>query len=284
MQKLREVDVTEITEHVRELFLRANTELGEDLCLALQNASEHEGDPRAACVLRRLEENLSVARERSVPICQDTGMAVAFVDIGADVHITGGTLQSAFDAGVRAAYLEGGMRCSVVRDPLYHRENTGDNTPALLHIRQVPGDRIQVIAAPKGFGSENMSALKMFTPAATDEDILSFVCDTVRRAGANPCPPIVVGIGLGSDFEGVATLAKRALLHEVGSRHPDPLYAALEDRILRAVNALGIGPQGFGGDTTALAVHIETAPTHIAGLPCGVNICCHVCRHAEFII
>lgn len=284
MHKIREIDVAEIAERVRDLFLLANTELGEDLCCSLRSACENESNARASCVLRRLEENLAVARERAVPICQDTGMAIAFVDIGADVHITGGTLQSAFDAGVRAAYLEGGMRCSIVRDPLYHRENTGDNTPALLHIRQVSGDRIRIIAAPKGFGSENMSALKMFTPAATDEDILNFVCETVKQAGANPCPPIVVGIGLGSDFEGVATLAKRALLRETGSHHADPLYADLEKRILRAVNSLGIGPQGFGGDTTALSVHIETAPTHIAGLPCGVNICCHVCRHREIII
>lgn len=277
---MKEIDVAQVASLVRDLFAEAATSADPMLCEAFCAARKNEGEGLAGQVLARLCDNLAAATESGLPICQDTGMAVVFADIGAEVHLMGGCLQDAVDQGVRAAYLDGGLRCSIVRDPLYHRENTGDNTPALLHIRQVAGDTLRITVAPKGFGSENMSRLRMFTPAATDEDIVAFVTETVRLAGANPCPPIVVGIGLGSDFEGAALLSKRALTRPLGEHHADPAYAALEGRMLTAVNALGIGPQGFGGETTALAVHIETAPTHIAGLPCAVNLCCHVYRHA----
>ena len=281
---MREIKVDVVAAAVRDLFLRANVEADPDVCKAFRSARLREGEKLPLCVLNCLEENLAVAAETGLPICQDTGMAILFADIGVDVRLVGGCLQEAVDRGVRAAYLDGRMRCSIVRDPLYHRQNTGDNTPALLHIRQVSGDTLRLTAAPKGFGSENMSKIRMFTPAATEDDIVAFVTETVRSAGANPCPPIVVGIGLGSDFEGVATLAKRALIRPLGEHHREPEYAALENRILKEINCLGIGPQGFGGETTALAVHLETAPTHIAGLPCAVNICCHVYRHATCIL
>lgn len=281
---MKEIKADDIAAAVRDLFLRANIEADPAVREALQSARLREEEKLPLCVLDCLGENLTVAAETGLPICQDTGMAVVFADIGVDVHLTGGCLQEAVDRGVHAAYLDGQMRCSIVRDPLYHRENTGDNTPALLHIRQVPGDTLRLTVAPKGFGSENMSRIRMFTPAATENDIVAFVTDTVRSAGANPCPPIVVGVGLGSDFEGVAILAKRALVRPLGEPHRETEYATLENRILEEINCLGIGPQGFGGRTTALAVHLETAPTHIAGLPCAVNICCHVYRHATCIL
>ena len=281
---MKEIKADAIAAAVRDLFLRANIEADPAVRKALQSARLREGEKLPLCVLDCLGENLTVASETGLPICQDTGMAVVFADIGVDVHLTGGCLQEAVDRGVHAAYLDGLMRCSIVRDPLYHRENTGDNTPALLHIRQVPGDTLRLTVAPKGFGSENMSRIRMFTPAAAENDIVAFVTDTVRSAGANPCPPIVVGVGLGSDFEGVAILAKRALIRPLGEPHRETEYATLEKRILEEINCLGIGPQGFGGRTTALAVHLETAPSHIAGLPCAVNICCHVYRHATCIL
>lgn len=281
---MKEIKADDIAAAVRDLFLRANIEADPAVREALQSARLREEGKLPLCVLDCLGENLTVAAETGLPICQDTGMAVVFADIGVDVHLTGGCLQEAVDRGVHAAYLDGQMRCSIVRDTLYHRENTGDNTPALLHIRQVPGDTLRLTVAPKGFGSENMSRIRMFTPAATENDIVAFVTDTVRSAGANPCPPIVVGVGLGSDFEGVAILAKRALVRPLGEPHRETEYATLENRILEEINCLGIGPQGFGGRTTALAVHLETAPTHIAGLPCAVNICCHVYRHATCIL
>lgn len=281
---MKEIKADDIAAAVRDLFLRANIEADPAVREALQSARLREEGKLPLCVLDCLGENLTVAAETGLPICQDTGMAVVFADIGVDVHLTGGCLQEAVDRGVHAAYLDGQMRCSIARDPLYHRENTGDNTPALLHIRQVPGDTLRLTVAPKGFGSENMSRIRMFTPAATENDIVAFVTDTVRSAGANPCPPIVVGVGLGSDFEGVAILAKRALVRPLGEPHRETEYATLENRILEEINCLGIGPQGFGGRTTALAVHLETAPTHIAGLPCAVNICCHVYRHATCIL
>ena len=270
-----------VSDAVCALFLQANSTLPRDCQEALQLARRQETNPLAQRVLCGLEENLVAAREMDLPICQDTGMAVVFADVGEEVHITGGTLQEAVDAGVARAYKEGLMRCSIVADPLYERVNTGDNTPAVLHIRTVKGDALTLTAAPKGFGSENMSRCKMFTPSATEDDILNFVVEAVKIAGANPCPPITVGVGLGADFEGVAELSKRALLLPMQKRHPDPRYATLETRMLEHINALGIGPQGFRGDTTAFDVHILTAPTHIAGLPCAVSICCHANRHAS---
>jgi fumarate hydratase subunit alpha len=284
MDVIRRIPASEVTNAVAELFFQANHRLGEDVIHTIQDAKANERSARAIGVLSILEENVRSASAHDVPICQDTGMAVVFAEVGALVHIEGDTLENAVNAGVARAYVDGKLRCSVVGDPLYHRVNTGDNTPAILHIRTVAGDQLRLIAAPKGFGSENMSAIRMFTPSAREEDIIDFVVDTVRRAGSNPCPPITVGVGIGGDFEGAAILSKRALTRSLDLPNAKPEYARLEQRILGQINALGIGPQGFGGDTTALAVMIETGPTHIAGLPVAVNINCHVVRHAERIL
>ena len=284
MRDIRLIDAALVTETVKNLLIEANYRLPCDVSHCMARAEETERDSLAKSVLARLNENARLARELDVPICQDTGMAVVFAEVGEDVHVSGATLEEAVNAGVSRAYLEGALRCSVVSDPLYDRRNTDDNTPAVLHICTVKGSTLRLTAAPKGFGSENMAFLKMMTPASGEEDVLNFVIDSVKRAGSNPCPPIVVGVGIGSDFEGVALLAKRALLRELGTSHRDNRYANLEKRMLSGINALGIGAQGFGGDTTALAVHIETAPTHIAGLPVAVNIACHVSRHATAVI
>ena len=227
-----------------------------------------------------MEENFTFAGAQGLPICQDTGMAVVFLTLGQEVHFVGGGIQEAVNAGVAKGYTEGHLRCSVVADPL-RRVNTGDNTPAVLHVTLVPGQEVSVTVAPKGFGSENMSRVKMFTPAATPADIEDFVVDCVRQAGSNPCPPVVVGVGLGGDFESCALAAKEALCRPVSLHNSDPYYADMERRILDRLNGLEVGPQGFGGKTTALAVAIEPRPTHIAGLPCAVNMGCHVTRHAH---
>lgn len=276
---MREIAAKQITETVRRLCVEANRSLPPDVCGALEDARAAERSPLAAGVLGDLCRNLDAAQELGVPVCQDTGMAVVFADVGQEVHLTGGSLTDAVDEGVRRGYLDGLLRCSVVADPL-RRQNTGDNTPAVLHTRLVPGDALTFTVAPKGFGSENMSAVHMFTPAAKKEDIVSFVAQTVARAGSRSCPPVVVGVGLGGDFEYAALLAKRALCRPLDTRHPDGYYAALEREMLDAVNALGIGAQGFGGTQTALAVNIEVFATHIAGLPAAVNMGCHVTRHA----
>ena len=224
--------------------------------------------------------NIDCAKELEVPICQDTGMAVIFLEVGQDVHFTGGNLTEAINEGVASGYVNGKLRLSVVEDPL-ERKNTNNNTPAIVHTSIVPGDKVHIMVAPKGFGSENMSALKMFTPSATREDIVNFVVETVSKAGSNPCPPITVGVGIGGDFELSAILAKKALCRDLKVRNPKPLYADMESEMLEKINKLGIGPQGFGGTVTALYVNIEQHPTHIAGLPVAVNIGCHVTRHAE---
>ena len=281
---MREIKAEDITAAVAELFSRANRVLPAQAKKVIAEAAERESKPLARAVLGRIMDNLAAAESTGLPICQDTGMAVIFAEVGQEVHIAGGGFREAVDAGVRKAYLDGRLRCSIVRDPLLDRVNTGDNTPAMLHTDIVPGEHIRLIAAPKGFGSENMSALKMFTPSASREDIIAFVADSVKRAGGNPCPPIMVGVGIGGNFEGCAKLAKRALLREPGVPSANPGYAALESDMLRELCGLGIGPQGFGGDTTALAVSIEAAPTHIAGLPVAVNINCHVMRHAECVL
>ncbi len=281
---IRYISASDVENAICDLFIRANHQLSNDVLQTLKDASKKETDSRACTVLARLAENADVAEEMGIPLCQDTGMAVVFADVGEDVHISGATLEDSIQKGVARAYTEGGMRLSVVSDPLYERKNTENNTPAIIHIRTVKGDRLRLVAAPKGFGSENMSALKMMTPAANEDDVAAFIVESVRRAGSNPCPPIVVGIGIGADFEDVALLAKRALLREIGSKNPHPAYAALEEKILTMINELNIGPQGFGGKTTALAVHIEYAPTHIAGLPVAMNINCHVARHAEITL
>ena len=277
---MRELHVSQLTELVAKLCVEANTKLPVDLCDCVRQARAEETAPLAQAILGDMEENFSFALDKGLPICQDTGMAVVFLTLGQDVHFVGGGVLDAVNAGVAKGYTEGHLRCSVVADPL-RRVNTNDNTPAVLHIKLVPGDAVSVTVAPKGFGSENMSRVKMFTPAATQADIEDFVVESVRLAGSNPCPPVVVGVGLGGDFESCALAAKEALCRPVSLHNCDPYYADMERRILERLNTLDVGPQGFGGHTTALAVAIEARPTHIAGLPCAVNMGCHVTRHAS---
>ncbi len=280
---MRELNTSVITQTVKELCIKANKTLPCDMERLVREGEKREQSPLGKSVFQDLCANLDAAGELNVPICQDTGMAVVFLEVGQEVLLTGAPLEDAVNKGVRQGYLEGLLRLSIVGDPL-RRVNTGDNTPAVIHTRIVPGDQVSVTVAPKGFGSENMSALKMFTPAAKKEDIIGFVTDSVSRAGSNPCPPIVVGVGIGGDFELCAYLAKKALCRDTTLRHPDPLYREMEEEMLRQINALGIGPQGFGGTVTALAVNIETFATHIAGLPVAVNIGCHVTRHAAKVL
>lgn len=277
---MRKVQAQAITELVAKLCVEANTYLPEGLKRCIRAARAEENDPLAQAILGDVEENFTIAGERGLPICQDTGMAVVFLTLGQEVHVVGGGIEEAVNAGVAKGYVEGKLRCSVVGDPL-RRVNTGDNTPAVLHVKLVPGDSVDITVAPKGFGSENMSKLKMFTPAAAKEDIVDFVADCVRAAGSNPCPPVVVGVGLGGDFESCALAAKEALCRPVGYHNSDSFYAALEEETLARLNTLNVGPQGFGGNTTALWVAFEPRPTHIAGLPCAVNMGCHVTRHAS---
>lgn len=281
---IREIKSEEITETVKKLFISANYELGSTEHELIEDALKKERNSTGKAVLKTIRDNLDAAKEIGVPICQDTGMAVLFADIGQDVHITGDDFVSAVNRGVSLAYTDGKMRASVVKDPLFDRTNTKDNTPAIIHTNIVPGDKITITALPKGFGSENMGKIKMMVPTSTKEDIISFVLDTVKTAGANPCPPIMVGIGIGGSFDFAPVLAKKALAHSGKTHNENENYAALEDEILERINTLGIGPQGFGGDTTALAVNIEYYPTHIAGLPVAVNINCHVMRHMKAII
>lgn len=277
---MREVQASAVAKAVAALCVEANRTLPPDMEQAVRTAAQTEPWPLARTTLETLCRNLDAARAAQLPVCQDTGMACVFIELGQDVHIADGALEDAVNDGVRRGYTEGFLRKSVVADPL-RRENTGDNTPAVLTVRIVPGETVKITVAPKGFGSENMSRLAMLKPSDGEEGVKEFVVDTVRRAGPNPCPPIVVGVGIGGTFDRVALLAKRALLRPVGSRHPDSYYAGMERELLTRINALGTGPQGFGGQTTALGVQIETFPTHIAGLPVAVNISCHVTRHAE---
>lgn len=278
---MREISSELITKTVRELVINANKILPDDLVNCITCSKGCEKNETAKAVLSDLEANIDAACELDIPVCQDTGMAVIFAEIGQDVHISGDCFEDAVNKGVSQGYTDGLLRKSVVRDPFYDRVNTNDNTPAVIHTRIVAGDKIKITAAPKGFGSENMSALKMFTPSAKREDIIGFVVDTVKKAGSNPCPPVVVGVGIGGDFEYSAILAKKALCRSVSVRNSVEFYADMEKDMLSQINKLNIGPQGFGGDTTALAVNIETYPTHIAGLPVAVNIGCHVTRHAS---
>ena len=280
---MREIPVSDITEAVARLCVEANRSLPADLEASIVSASQREENALGRSILCDLCENMRAARELGLPVCQDTGMAVVFAEIGQEVHFTGGSFEEAVNKGVHRGYTEGLLRCSVAADPI-RRGNTGDNTPAVIHTRLVPGDRVSLTVAPKGFGSENMSRLQMMTPAATEEDLIAFVAETVRLAGGNPCPPVVLGVGIGGDFEQCALLAKTALCRPVSERNKDPFYAELEEKMLRAVNETGVGPQGFGGDTTALAVNIEWAPTHIAGLPIAVNVGCHVTRHRSLVL
>ena len=280
---MREIHVQEITDIVAELCIQANKLLPKNLEKKIEACASEEKSPVAKAVFDDLLANLQAAREEDFPICQDTGMAVVFIELGQDVHITGGTLREAVNAGVAKGYTEGYLRCSIVGDPL-ERINTKDNTPAVLHLELVEGEQIKITVCPKGFGSENMSQLKMMTPAASHEDIIQFVTDVIAKAGSNPCPPIVVGVGIGGNFEECALLAKKALCRDASVRNPKPLYAELEQKMLNQINKLGIGPQGFGGTVTALYVNIEEGATHIAGLPVAVNVGCHVTRHAERVI
>ncbi|MCR5675433.1 MAG: fumarate hydratase [Lachnospiraceae bacterium] len=280
---MREIEVSRITDVVERLCIEANEHLPEDVKTALRRFRAEE-DGRIACgVLDTIIENFEVADREGVPVCQDTGMACVFLEIGQEVHLTGGALREAVDEGVRRGYEKGYLRKSVVADPI-RRTNTGDNTPAMLYTEIVPGDEIRITVGPKGFGSENMSAIRMFKPSQGLEGIRRFVVETVEQAGPNPCPPMVVGVGIGGTFDKAALLAKKALMRPVDSHHPDPFYAQLEDELLQEINALGIGPQGFGGRTTAIGLNIETMPTHIAGMPCAVNISCHVTRHKTEVI
>lgn len=280
---MREIQAQQITDVVEKLCIEANQYLPEDVQGAIRRCRACEDWEIAQGVLDKIITNFEIAKEESVPICQDTGMACVFLEIGQDVHIVGGDLSEAVDEGVRRGYDKGYLRKSVVKDPV-RRGNTGDNTPAMLYTEIVPGEQIKVTVGPKGFGSENMSAIRMFKPSAGIEGIKDFILETVETAGPNPCPPMVVGVGIGGTFDKCALLAKKALMRSTDERNPDPYYADLEAEMLEKINKLGIGPQGFGGKTTALALNIETLPTHIAGMPCAVNINCHVTRHKTEVI
>lgn len=280
---MREIDVKEITAKVRQACIDANKVLPEDLEQRIKYCAGCEKSDPARSVMDSLVDNIQAAKAEDLPVCQDTGMAVILAEIGQDVHFTSGIFTDAVNEGVRQGYADGYLRKSVVSDPL-ERVNTGDNTPAVIHTELVSGDKVRITVAPKGFGSENMSKLKMFTPSATREDIIDYVTDVVRIAGSNPCPPVVVGVGIGGDFEKCAILSKYALCRSVSLKNSNPYYAEMEEEMLRRINALNIGPQGFGGSVTALSVAVEAFPTHIAGLPVAVNIGCHVTRHVTFEI
>lgn len=280
---MREVPVSQVSETVARLCVEANKKLPADVETRIRWGCVAERSPLGKTIMDDLLCNLDAAREMDIPICQDTGMAVVFLEIGQEVHFTGGRITDAVNIGVAKGYTDGLLRCSVVSDPL-KRVNTGNNTPAVIHMTLTEGDQVKVTVAPKGFGSENMSGMKMLTPAASRQDVITSVAEIVQRAGGNPCPPMVIGVGLGGDFELCALLAKRALCRSLDSRHPDEDYALLEEEMLEAVNQTGIGPQGFGGTVTALKVNVETFATHIAGLPLAVNIGCHVTRHASAIV
>ncbi len=280
---LKEINVALIEEKVAELCISANCVLPQDIEDRVREATNIETDELPKTIMCELCRNIDIAKKTTLPICQDTGMAVIFVEIGQDVHITGGSLTDAINKGVARGYTDGLLRKSVVADPL-NRVNTNDNTPAVIHYDIVPGDKVKITVAPKGFGSENMSAIKMLPPSKSREGVVNFIIDTVKAAGGNPCPPIVVGVGIGGDFEQCALLAKKALCRDASVSNNNEYYAQMEKELLAKINKLGIGPQGFGGLTTALAVNIETAPTHIAGLPVAVNIGCHVTRHKTGVI
>lgn len=280
---MRELDVTKIRDAVCTMVQEVNFDLPADVLCAIKCAKGCERNERAAYILDKIEDNIQIAGEERIPLCQDTGLACVFLEVGQDVMLTGGYLYDAINEGVRRGYEEGYLRKSVVADPL-RRVNTKDNTPAHIHVDIVPGDQVKVTVAPKGFGSENMSRVKMFPPSAGEEGVKEFVLETVRLAGGNPCPPIVLGVGIGGTFDSVALLAKKALMLPVDHQNEDPYYAAMEEELLAKINETGIGPQGFGGDTTALGINILTAPTHIAGLPVAVNVNCHVSRHKEVIL
>lgn len=281
---MREINVEEITRTVERLCIESNYYLPQDVKKALEDATDKEESPLAKEILRDILKNQDIARTKEVPICQDTGLAVIFLELGQDVRLVGGDLNEAIDEGVRRGYKNGYLRKSTVNDPFMVRKNIGDNTPAIIHTKIVPGDKVKLILAPKGGGSENMSALAMLKPSDGIKGIKKFVLDTVDKAGSNPCPPIIVGIGIGGTIEKTTLIAKQSLLRTVGEHNSNSEIAKFEEELLEEINKLGIGPQGFGGRTTALAVNIETFPAHIASMPVAVNIQCHVARHQEAII
>jgi len=279
---MREVHTDEITKVVRDLFMHANCNLGEDVLAAFNHAIEKDESPVAREVMKELKENARIAREENSPICQDTGLAVLFIELGQDVHIVGGDFKDAINEGVRQGYMEGYLRKSAC-DP-FSRKNTGDNTPAIIHLEIVPGDKIKIMAVPKGGGAENMSRVNMLTPAVGIVGVKDFVVNRVKESGSNPCPPTVIGVGIGGTFERSALLAKKALLRKIGERNPDPEIAKAEEEVLERINKLGIGPMGYGGNTTSLEVFFEVEPCHIASLPLAVNVQCHASRHKEAVI
>lgn len=277
---MREIHVSEVTKAVRKLCIDANYYLSDDIRENLEKAYKQEKWNIAREILSKILENADIAKNENMPMCQDTGMTCVFVELGQEVHIVGGSLVEAINEGIRQGYEDGFLRKSVVKDPL-NRVNTGDNTPAVISSEIVLGDKLKITISPKGFGSENMSQLKMLKPSDGVEGVKNFIIQAVKEAGPNPCPPIILGVGIGGTFEKAAGIAKKSLLRPTNERNSNPFYAALEEELLEKINSLGIGPQGFGGRTTALAVNIETYPTHIAGLPVAVNISCHATRHAE---
>lgn len=277
--EIRRISAQTVTNTVKHLFLDCNYFIGDDVMCALKKAKEKEESPVGKSVLAQIIENNEIAANEQIPLCQDTGMAILFVEYGDKVVIEDGSFDDAVQEGVRQAYEQGYLRKSVVTDPVFDRVNTKDNTPAIIHTTIVKGDKIKITAGGKGFGSENMSAIKMITPSYGVEGVKDFILDTVRTAGPNPCPPIVVGVGIGGTFERCAQLAKKATFRNIDSQNPDPRYAQLEVELLEKINKMGFGPAGLGGNTTAIGVNIETSPTHIAGMPVAVNICCHAARH-----
>lgn len=278
---IRQIKAETVTQTVKQLFLDCNYFIGKDIMTALEKAREKEKSEVGKSVLTQIIENDKLAAKEEVPLCQDTGMAILFVEYGDKVVIEDGSFEDAVNEGVRQAYKDGYLRKSVVNDPVFDRLNTKDNTPAIIHTRIVKGDKIKITAGGKGFGSENMSAIKMLTPSYGIEGVKNFILDTVRTAGPNPCPPIVVGVGIGGTFERCAQLAKKATFRAIDTHNEDERYAKLEDELLESINKMGFGPAGLGGTTTAIGVNIETSPTHIAGMPVAVNICCHAARHAS---
>lgn len=276
---MRTVDVNTLTQNIREMCIEANHFLSEDMKQAFTKAEQQEKAPLGKQILQQLQQNMEIAAQDMIPICQDTGMAVVFLEVGQDVHLVGGNVEDAVNEGVRQGYVDGYLRKSVVKDPIY-RENTKDNTPAIIHYSIVPGEHIRITVAPKGFGSENMSRVFMLKPADGIEGVKNAILTAVKDAGPNACPPMVVGVGIGGTFEKCALMAKKALTRSVNEHSEVPYVRELEEELLERINKSGIGPGGLGGSTTALAVNINTYPTHIAGLPVAVNICCHVNRHA----
>lgn len=280
---MRAINVKDITQNIKEMCIEANHFLSDDMVCALQNAREQECSPLGKQILDQLDENLQIAGEDMIPICQDTGMAVIFLEVGQDVHFEGGILEDAINEGVRQGYVEGFLRKSVVKDPIY-RENTKDNTPAIIHYEMVPGENVKITVAPKGFGSENMSRVFMLKPADGIEGVKNAVLTAVQDAGPNACPPMVVGVGIGGTFEKCALMAKKALTRPVNEHSDIPYVREMEEELLEKINNSGIGPGGLGGSTTAIAVNVLTYPTHIAGLPVAINICCHVNRHVTRVL